>query len=94
MDVFILDAHGEPCSHFDPRDKITVVVRCHSHADLTRLNVGLRIRNKEGVKFTLGAHSIKTWLFLIKSKMMVRFSGNATLKQMRYSKLNLILFAA
>ncbi|NCG54128.1 ABC transporter ATP-binding protein [Serratia fonticola] len=50
LDVAVLDAKGEPCSHFDPRDKITVIVHCRTHADLTRLNVGLRIRNKEGVK--------------------------------------------
>lgn len=50
LDVAVLNAKGESCSHFDPRDKITVVVHCSAHADLTRLNVGLRIRNKEGVK--------------------------------------------
>lgn len=50
LDVAVLNAKGESCSHFDPRDKITVVVHCRAHEALTRLNVGLRIRNKEGVK--------------------------------------------
>lgn len=50
LDVTLLNAKGESCSHFDPRDKVTVIVHCRAHADLTHLNVGLRIRNKEGVK--------------------------------------------
>ncbi|CAI0690720.1 Teichoic acids export ATP-binding protein TagH [Serratia quinivorans] len=50
LDVKLLNAKGESCSHFDPRDKVVVIVHCRAHASLTRLNVGLRIRNKEGVK--------------------------------------------
>jgi len=49
-DVEIFNSENEPCSHFDPRDQIRIVVHCIAHADLTHLNVGLRIRNKEGVK--------------------------------------------
>lgn len=49
-DVEVFNSRNEPCSHFDPRDEVRIVVHCKSHADLTHLNVGLRIRNKEGVK--------------------------------------------
>ncbi len=50
LKVSVLDAAGEECSHFDPRDTIRVQVECVAHQELTHLNVGLRIRNKEGVK--------------------------------------------
>ncbi|AKL11246.1 TPA: ATP-binding cassette domain-containing protein [Kluyvera intermedia] len=50
LDVSLFNADGEPASNFDPRDKVTVIVRCKTHAALNHLNVGLRIRNKEGVK--------------------------------------------
>ena len=50
LDVSLFNEKGEPCSNFDPRDKVTVIVQCKAHTDLTHLNVGLRIRNKEGVK--------------------------------------------
>ncbi|MEZ3499127.1 ABC transporter ATP-binding protein [Pantoea sp. KPR_PJ] len=49
-EVEVFDANNEPCSHFDPRDEVRIIVHCKSHADLKHLNVGLRIRNKEGVK--------------------------------------------
>lgn len=49
-DVEIFNSQNEPCSHFDPRDEIRIAVHCIAHADLKHLNVGLRIRNKEGVK--------------------------------------------
>jgi lipopolysaccharide transport system ATP-binding protein len=50
VSVSIFNADGEPCSHFDPRDKVRIVVECSVHRDLEHLNVSLRIRNKEGVK--------------------------------------------
>lgn len=50
LDVSLFNENGEPCSNFDPRDKVIVIVQCHAHEELTHLNVGLRIRNKEGVK--------------------------------------------
>lgn len=50
LDVSLFNTEGEPCSNFDPRDKVTVIVKCKSYAKLSHLNVGLRIRNKEGVK--------------------------------------------
>ncbi|MGK9172874.1 Wzt carbohydrate-binding domain-containing protein [Yokenella regensburgei] len=50
LDVSLFNAQGEPCSNFDPRDPVTVIVQCKTHTALKHLNVGLRIRNKEGVK--------------------------------------------
>lgn len=50
LDVSLFNTNGEPCSNFDPRDRVTVIVQCKAHDELTHLNVGLRIRNKEGVK--------------------------------------------
>ena len=50
LKVEVLDPSNEPCSHFDPRDMVRVRVECVAHQDLSQLNVGLRIRNKEGVK--------------------------------------------
>ena len=50
VSVSVFNAGGEPCSHFDPRDVAQVVIQCVARRDLDRLNVGLRIRNKEGVK--------------------------------------------
>lgn len=50
LDVVLLNGEAEPCSHFDSREKVVVIVHCKAHVELTRLNVGLRIRNKEGVK--------------------------------------------
>lgn len=48
--VDVLDGGGQPCTHFDPRDPVRIVVHCVMHRDLEQLNVSLRIRNKEGVK--------------------------------------------
>jgi lipopolysaccharide transport system ATP-binding protein len=50
LSVSVLNKQGEACSHFDPRDIIKVVIECVAHKDLDHLNVGLRVRNKEGVK--------------------------------------------
>lgn len=50
LDISLFNEKGESCSNFDPRDKVIVIVQCKVHTDLTHLNVGLRIRNKEGVK--------------------------------------------
>lgn len=48
--VAILDASGNACTHFDPRDNVIVQVSCVANQPLSNLNVSLRIRNKEGVK--------------------------------------------
>lgn len=50
LKVTVRDINGEECSHFDPRETVRVQVECIAHQDLSQLNVGLRIRNKEGVK--------------------------------------------
>jgi len=50
LKVVLRNAAGEECSHFEPRETVRVEVACLAHQDLTNLNVGLRIRNKEGVK--------------------------------------------
>jgi lipopolysaccharide transport system ATP-binding protein len=50
LKVVLRNAAGEECSHFEPRDTVRVEIACVAHQDLTNLNVGLRIRNKEGVK--------------------------------------------
>lgn len=50
LNVEVLNAKGEGCSHFDPRDTVRIIVECIAHQDISNLNVALRIRNKEGVK--------------------------------------------
>ncbi|WP_374600974.1 ABC transporter ATP-binding protein [Niveibacterium sp.] len=50
LSVDLFNDRGDPSSHFDPRDRVRVVVKCVAHSQLTNLNVGLRIRNREGVK--------------------------------------------
>ncbi|QLO06798.1 ABC transporter ATP-binding protein (plasmid) [Citrobacter freundii] len=50
LDVSLFNAKGEPSSNFGPRDPITVIVQFRTHVSLKHLNIGLRIRNKEGVK--------------------------------------------
>lgn len=46
----ILNAAGEECGAFYPGELVRVVVGVHVNRELTRLNVGLRIRDKQGVK--------------------------------------------
>ncbi|MFM5686979.1 ABC transporter ATP-binding protein [Aeromonas caviae] len=41
---------GEPCALFYPGDLIEIKIKCHVIADIEKLNVGIRIRNKEGIK--------------------------------------------
>lgn len=50
LEVRVLDGAGQSASYFAPRDPVRIVVRCLINQDLTHLNVGLRIRNKQGVK--------------------------------------------
>ncbi|SAK51728.1 ABC transporter-like protein [Caballeronia fortuita] len=44
------DASGERVHVFYPNEPLTVRVVCRAKKDMTHLNVGMRIRNKEGVK--------------------------------------------
>jgi lipopolysaccharide transport system ATP-binding protein len=48
--VRTLDASGNPATSFYPTDRVRVEVDCVTHRPLERLNVALRLRNKEGVK--------------------------------------------
>lgn len=50
LDVRVLDESREPCSFFYPRDQAVIQVRCRSNRALNMLNVGIRLRSKEGVK--------------------------------------------
>lgn len=48
--VEVLNSQGEECSVFSPNDKIVVRITAKLNRSMNHLNVGLRIRNKEGVK--------------------------------------------
>ncbi len=48
--VTTLNDAGEPASLFHPMDRIRIRIECQIHKPLTHLNVGLRIRSKEGLK--------------------------------------------
>lgn len=50
LEVSVLDADGNACSYFYPKDAVRIRVRCIARKVFKNLNVGLRIRNKEGVK--------------------------------------------
>jgi lipopolysaccharide transport system ATP-binding protein len=48
--VQVLDSTGQESNAFHPGDRIAIAVRVRCNRDLGHLNVGLRLRNKEGVK--------------------------------------------
>lgn len=48
--VRVLDSAGEDCSYFLPGDQLTIRVLVRPRVTMDRLNVNVRIRNKEGVK--------------------------------------------
>lgn len=50
VSVQINNGDGSPCSVFYPGDLISIRVRCKVNADINHLNVGIRLRNKEGIK--------------------------------------------
>lgn len=50
LEVQVMDRNGEACSLFYPGDVVTIRVHVRMHCDLKHLNIGLRIRNKEGLK--------------------------------------------
>ena len=50
LEVRVLDAAGAEANSFVPGDRVAILVKGVCHRALDRLNVGLRIRNKEGVK--------------------------------------------
>lgn len=50
LDVKVYDANMEEKSVFYPLEKIIIKVKCQANKDLEKLCVGIRIRNKEGLK--------------------------------------------
>jgi len=48
--VKIINSEGEFSNAFNPGDKIKIRIYCKVKRNLSKLNVGIRIRNKEGVK--------------------------------------------
>jgi lipopolysaccharide transport system ATP-binding protein len=48
--VQVFNSHGEECSSFYPGEQLRINVRCQALATARNLNVGIRLRNKEGVK--------------------------------------------
>jgi len=46
----VFNEGGEPCSVFHPMDNARIRIECLVHKTMDHLNVGMRIRNKEGVK--------------------------------------------
>lgn len=67
--VQTLDENNQPCNVFYPGQLIRIRVDCHAHIDAQRLNVGIRLRNKEGLK-------VYSWGTL-NQDMHNRFLGNA-----------------
>ena len=50
IQVEILDADGQPCSMFYVGARIQIRVTCQAFTNTDKLNVAIRLRNKEGVK--------------------------------------------
>jgi lipopolysaccharide transport system ATP-binding protein len=50
LEVKVLNANDQEESTFYPGDLMRIVLKCQVHKDMTHLNVGIRIRNKEGIK--------------------------------------------
>lgn len=50
LSVTVQDAHGAPISYVTSGDEMRIRVRVAVHKPLTRANIALRIRNKQGVK--------------------------------------------
>ena len=64
LGVRILDAQGREANSFVPGDAVRIEMSCVCHREIDRLNAGLRIRNKEGVKmYSWGTlnQDIATW---------------------------------
>lgn len=50
VSVSTFDSAGEPCAVFYPGDVIRIRIDCASRIDTDCINVGVRIRNREGIK--------------------------------------------
>jgi len=48
--VETLDSDDQPCSLFYPGERLRIRVTCESFVSIDRLNISIRLRNKEGVK--------------------------------------------
>ncbi|KAG0748607.1 hypothetical protein G6F24_015366 [Rhizopus arrhizus] len=48
--VETLGSDDQPCSLFYPGERLRIRVTCESFASIDKLNVAIRLRNKEGVK--------------------------------------------
>lgn len=68
--VEILDHNNDRSNVFHPGDKIIIRVHCHIIEDIKNINVGLRIRNKEGVK-------IYSWGTL-NQDMLIRYNNTSS----------------
>lgn len=50
IQVETLDGEGKPCSMYYPGERLCFRITCESRTDIDKLNVAIRLRNKEGVK--------------------------------------------
>ncbi|TEB16175.1 Teichoic acids export ATP-binding protein TagH [Pelotomaculum sp. FP] len=50
LDIKVADAAGETCSIFYPGDEVKIRIKCKTIKSCSNLNIGLRIRNKTGIK--------------------------------------------
>lgn len=50
VDVETLDGENNPCSIYYPSERLRIRVTCESKANINKLNVAVRLRNKEGIK--------------------------------------------
>src|SRR6185312_7557911 len=50
VNVEVLGADGQPCAVFYPREPLAIRITCRTYVRIGKLNVAIRIRNKEGVK--------------------------------------------
>jgi lipopolysaccharide transport system ATP-binding protein len=48
--VRVLDGRGDECAYFLPGDRVLIEVACVPRSGMDKLNVNVRLRNKEGVK--------------------------------------------
>lgn len=61
--VETLDAAGQPCSLFNPGERLRIRITCESFANIDKLNVAIRLRNKEGVKmYSWGTLNQDMWV--------------------------------
>lgn len=50
VQVETLDSEGSPCSVYFPGDALRIKIVCEAKASIDKLNIAIRLRNKEGVK--------------------------------------------